>query len=416
MSRVDLLQQWVRHRDGALDGAEEAELLRGLEADPEARRIVLADSGIDSLLRSRVLDPERGERFTAGVAALLAAEGDHGRFAARMQARLGRTQRLRRAARTRRWGILALAAGLAAAACWWWLGQGAEEADLPRCLPGGRIAAVGERLAADSPLELRWNDGSSLRLDPGATVTVGDPVAGKNVGLDHGRVVVSAAHQPEGRPLRVVNRHATATVVGTEFALAADQRRLRLEVDRGAVRLASGDGAGLLVSAGGIGLADRFGVRGAGAPVFAWDPGPAAPEPFSGLRRTGADGVDCLEAVTDPRTRVAGVAFRSQAGLFEFVPGGTIVCRVWIGADVGWAGFYVQDFDNHHSGQWHLPLDRRGQWLDLRLPLAAVVPARSSPPQAGDLIHFLLFQALPATSHAKLAQVQVVMPAEDGGR
>lgn len=405
MNRAELLQAWSRQCDGVVSDEEASALLRGLEADAEGRRLVLADRAIDSLLRSRALDADDGRRFVAGVTTVLAAEADHQRFTDRVRARVGRIQRQRRTARHGSWVAVALAATLAGAAvAWWLLGMGGP--DLPRL--DGRRLAVGERIVATGPVELRWNDGTRAGLATGTVVGLGDPSSGKQLALESGRLEVDAAHQPEGRPMSIAGEHAMATVVGTSFVLDAQPGAMRLDVADGQVRLSAPDGSGILVAGGGAGLADRFGIRTPVDPLFAWTTTSAA-QPVSGRRITASDGVSCLVGEPQPGNHVTAVAFqRTPAGLFGFTPGAAIACRVWLGSDVRWAGFYSHDFTSGRRGQWHLPLDRREQWCDLRFPLSSVSVAKGPLPQAGDTVHVLMLQAQPSSARLLLADLRIL--------
>jgi ferric-dicitrate binding protein FerR (iron transport regulator) len=58
----------------------------------------------------------------------------------------------------------------------------------------------------------------------------------KDVRLEQGMLGADVAKQPAGRPMTVGTAHATVTVVGTRFTLAADSESARLQVEEGAVR------------------------------------------------------------------------------------------------------------------------------------------------------------------------------------
>jgi hypothetical protein len=408
MSRAELLQAWARYRDGALPEAERQALVDGLQADGEACRLVLADAAIDGLLRCRIGERESGERFVAGVATVLAAEADQRRFASRVRARVGRTQRPRRAPQRQARMGLAMAAGLAVLAVAWWLLR-APAPDLPWL--GDSRLAIGERVNAVAPVQLRWDDGSHAQLAAGTVLTCEDPAGGKRLQLTDGELAMVAAHQPDGRPLRIAGPHATATVVGTEFALRASSHGMRLQVHDGSVRLAADDGAGLLVAAGAVGLADRFGIRAAGDPIFAWHAGTGL-APTSGRRGAAPDGSACLVAVPQSGGHVTAMSFWRPSGLFPLARGGSIVARVWIGADVRWAGFYAQDYQHGRSGQWHLPLDRRERWCDLRFALNDIATTNGQLPQPDDPVHIFMLQAMPASAHLLLAELRILPSAD----
>ncbi len=82
-----------------------------------------------------------------------------------------------------------------------------------------------------------------MRLEHGSS--------GKRWSLDQGRIEVHAAHQPDGRPLRISTTHGEAEVVGTTFSLSARKTATWLQVEEGSVRLhPSPEQQGLLVPAG----------------------------------------------------------------------------------------------------------------------------------------------------------------------
>jgi hypothetical protein len=394
MSRSDVLSLWTRFLDGdALAPAEREALQRGLEQDAGLAEVARADWALDGQLRSRAFDAESGRRFTAGVGTLLTAQADDGRFSAGIKARLGRSGRWRRRAPRVVWTRVALAASvlLAAFAAWRWQ-AGPQKADLPLLVAEQRELPAGSRLTATHALELRWRDGTTAAVGAGATLTVGEPALGKRLDLDTGRLRISAAPQPTERPLIVRSALASATVVGTVFTFDVRDGSARLEVEHGAVRFARPDGEAMLVGLGEAAVADAFGVRAPGQPVFAWSPGSAgAVKPVGGRIGNAPDGRPCLVAQADQSLMT--MTFTRPGGLFAYDPALVVRGRVWIGPTVRWAGFYVQDYEHHHHAQWHLPLDHRGAWRDFSFTLAELVPTGTPMPERGDALHILTLQA-----------------------
>lgn len=404
MSRRDLMELWAGHLDGTtLAGDDRQRLVDGLERDEALRQVVLDDWAIDSLLRARVLETESGQRFTDGVATLIAAGNDHGRFAAQIQQRLGGTGRWRINRARRRWhhAAVAAAAVLVVILAWQWLPtRTAPEnplamTDLPTVQGDSRRVVIGTAITASIPLTLRWDDGSSAAVAAGASVTIGDPATGKALALTTGTVQIKAQPQPNDKPLRIRTPQAQVVVVGTTFTLRTDAERTHLAVGHGLVRLRSETHGERAVRAGQIYIADRFGLRAPGQPVFVWDALRSDnPTPVLGKLTTAPDGRAYLKALQDQETtQVVAVTFNTPGGWCAYDPRTVVTCRVWLGATVKWAGFYVQDYINHHHGQWHVPLDQRETWREVRFTLGDLEGAKTPPPTVGDVLHIVMLQA-----------------------
>lgn len=396
MSRQDVLTLWTRYLDGeTLSPAEREALQRGLEQDEGLTAVAREDWALDGLLRSRVFDVEAGRRFTAGVSALITAQTDEGRFTASITARLPRSGRWHRRTPATTWVRMALAASvmLAAAGAWWLvIGPRLPTSDLPMLTAEQQPLSAGEHFTAIRQTALRWHDGTTATLATGTTLVVGDARNGKQMEVVTGHVEIAAAPQPSKRPMIVRSAQATATVVGTAFTFDVGDGVARLAVQHGAVRFARPDGQTLLIGLGESAVADAFGLRAPGQPIFAWSPTLAgALKPAGGRIGSAPDGRPCLIAMPDQR--LVTMTFTRPEGLFAFDPSLVVRARVWIGPTVRWAGFYMQDYQHHHHAQWHLPLDRRGEWRDIRFTLAELEAINVPKLVSDDLVHILTLQA-----------------------
>ncbi|HEX3135544.1 MAG TPA: hypothetical protein VHX44_18420, partial [Planctomycetota bacterium] len=204
MSRLDVMELWTRHLDGAeLDADDRQRLVDGLERDDALRSVVLEDWAVDGLLRAQVLEAESGQRFTAGVATLITAGSDNGRFAAQIQQRLGRTGRWRISRNRRRWQplVAAAAAVVVAILAGLWLPTPRQPevplvmTDLPTVQGDSQRVAIGTLLQPSTAITLRWDDGICAVLDAGANLTVGEPTSGKTLTLTYGTMQVEAQPQ-----------------------------------------------------------------------------------------------------------------------------------------------------------------------------------------------------------------------------
>jgi len=414
MTRPELLELWTRHLEGeALAAAEQAALLGGLEGDAAMRQVLLGDWAMDGILRSRALDAEAGRRFTAGVTTLIAAQGDQGRFVERIRSTLGRSGRQRRGARLSGWGRSAAAAGLIIAmlGAWsWQAGWPFPRADLPTLAGALHALPSGQQLQLPAHATLRWGDGTVAVTARDTLLTVLEAGPGKHLALDDGGLQVTAAPQAGGAPMTVRSRFATATVVGTEFSLDVERQSARLAVAHGRVRFGRGDDDDLVVGAGATALADAFGARDAAGPLFAWTSAAAHnPAPVSGMLGRAPDGHPCL--VGGNTAELTVINFVRVPGWFIFDPRMVVSCRIWIGKQVAWAGFYFQDALHRHHAQWHVPLDVRGAWRELHFTLGEVVPTNSPPMMAGDVVQYLMVQAQFApTAELYLDRLEVKAP------
>jgi ferric-dicitrate binding protein FerR (iron transport regulator) len=416
MTRPELLELWTRHLEGeALHASEQQALLAGVERDAALRQVLLGDWAMDGILRSRALDAEAGRRFSAGVTTVIAALGDQGRFAERVRSTLGRSGRQRRSARLGGWGRIALAASLmiAVLGAWSWrTGWAFQRADLPTLAGSLQALPSGTQLRLPAHATLRWGDGTVAVTDRDTLLTVLEAGHGKQLALDDGGIQVTAAPQASGTPMTVRSQHATATVVGTEFSLSVQGQITRLSVAHGRVRFGRGDGADLVVGAGSTALADAFGTRAAAGPLFAWSAGAAFnPAPVSGTSARAPDGQPCLGGSDTAGLTV--INFVRDPGWFTFDPRLLVSCRIWVGKQVAWAGFYFQDAQHRHHAQWHVPLDVRGAWRDLHFTLGEVVPTNGTPMAAGDVVQYFMVQAQFAPSaELYIDRLEVRAPAE----
>ncbi|HEX3133175.1 MAG TPA: FecR domain-containing protein, partial [Planctomycetota bacterium] len=217
----------------------------------------------------------------------------------------------------------------------------------------------------------------------------------KTLTLTHGTMQVEVQPQTPNHPLRIRIPQAQVVVVGTVITLHADAERTRLAVDHGVVRLRSDSRGERAVGAGQSVTADRFGLRAPGQPVFAWEAGRSDnPTPVLGKLTTAPDGRACLKALQDQETtQVVAVTFDTPGAWCAYDPRTVVTCRVWLGSTVKWAGFYVQDYVHHHHGQWHVPLDQRETWRDVRFTLGELEGAATPAPTMGDVLHIVMLQA-----------------------
>ena len=423
MSRLDLMELWTRHLDGTeLESSDRQHLVDGLERDEALRSVVLADWAIDGLLRAQVLEAESGQRFTTGVATLIAAGSDNGQFAAQIQQRLGRTGRWRINRNRRYWYhlVAAAAAVLVLILAWQWLPAPKPPeiplvmTDLPTVQGDSQRVAIGTLLQPTSSMMLRWDDGTHAVVDAGSHLTIGDPASGKKLALTNGTMRVDAQPQPSNHQLRITTTQAQAIVVGTAFTLRANAENTRLTVDHGLVRLRSESHGERAVGTGQTIIADRFGLRAPGQPVFVWDATRSDnPTPVLGKLTTAADGRTCLKALQDQEsTPVVAVSFSGPDGLCAYDPRTLVTCRVWLGKTVKWAGFYVQDYTHHHHGQWHIPLDQRETWREVRFTLGDLEGAVTPPPTTGDTLHIVMLQAQFAPGAELFVDRITITPAE----
>ncbi len=416
MTRPELLDLWTRHLEGeALGAAEQEALLAGLERDQALRQLLLGDWAMDGILHSRALDNEAGRRFTAGVSTLISAQADQGRFAERVRSSIGRSGRQLRHHPFVSGRRLSLAAGLAlaVAVAWGWrAGVLFARADLPTLAGMAQPLAPGIPVNLPAHATLRWADGTTAITDRATQLTVLMTERGKHLALNDGGLQVAAMPQAKSAPMTVQSPFATATVVGTDFSLVVQAQTARLAVSHGRVRFGRGDAGDLVVGDGTTAVADAFGTRDANGPLFAWSAGAANnPPPTSGRVARAPDGHPCLAGSDSAEITV--INFIRQPGWFVFDPRLVVSCRVWVGKQVAWAGFYFQDATHRHHVQWHVPLDVRGAWRDVHFSLGEVVPANSPMMVAGDIVQYVMVQAQFApTAELYIDQFAISAPAE----
>ncbi|HYE05098.1 MAG TPA: FecR domain-containing protein [Planctomycetota bacterium] len=229
------------YHDGVLDIAAAERIAASLAAGDVDGEAFAAHHAFAGLL-AQARDGADGEAVVAGLRERLRAEASPSRFLQAVRRRRGRGAR-----RT------AYAAALAASlllACWLVArGPGGETVTITDgevAAAGGTGFAAGARGGAGdtiralaTPARLRFADGTMLILDPGSAATL-EAGEGKRLRLT-GRCTAEVAPQPADRPLVIAAGGATATVVGTRFALATTPDGARLEVVDGSVVLAAGD-------------------------------------------------------------------------------------------------------------------------------------------------------------------------------
>jgi ferric-dicitrate binding protein FerR (iron transport regulator) len=124
------------------------------------------------------------------------------------------------------------------------------DAQGPSCAPiePGRAVAPGSRLRTDDRTRafLRLADGSQLALDRSTEIVFG---AGRRAALVRGAIAADVAHLATGRA-RFDLPQGHAEVLGTKFALRADDVWTSVDVSRGAVSLADRRSRSITVRAG----------------------------------------------------------------------------------------------------------------------------------------------------------------------
>jgi ferric-dicitrate binding protein FerR (iron transport regulator) len=417
VNREQLIAAWLRHLDGGpLTPEERAALVAAWAADPALRAVCEADAAIDASLRSRPGDADADAAFTAGVATLLRTQRDGGAFAARVARRIRSGGRRR----SRGWLIQLAPWGLAAAllaatlAVFW-----PAAPDLPRL--DGTIVAAGARLAPAQDAVLTWRDGTSAAIAAGSVIGILPAEAGKALRLEAGRLSVTAAAQPTGRPLTIRSPEALATVVGTRFVLDTAAGTTRLAVDHGTVRL-QGAAATLEVAAGSRAIADQAGIRAAAPLRWGWSAGDPLPATLQrGTLGRAPDGRACLLAQRHNASTAAVVWAATPDGLFAGDPDSELVGDVWLDAGTAWAGIYAQSDGERgreagrpavsHHGQADLPLAARTGWYRFRVRLADLAAAGSGPPlRPGEPITHLIIQAQPVGSAIRLDRLELRTP------
>jgi ferric-dicitrate binding protein FerR (iron transport regulator) len=416
MTREQLIAAWLRHLDGEPLAPEVgAALLAAWTADPALRAVCEADAAIDASLRSRPGDADADASFTAGLAMLLRTQRDGGAFTARVARRIRAGGRQRQRGRFRLlapWGIAAALIAATLAAFW------PSVPDLPR-LDGAAVQPGTLTLAQDAVLT--WRDGTSAVVAAGSVLGILPAETGKALRLDAGRLTVTAAAQPAGRPLSVRSPEALATVVGTSFVLDTAAGTTRLVVDHGTVRLQAA-ATGMEVSAGTRAIADQAGVRMLAPPRWGWSAGD--PLPVSLVRGSGGrapDGRACLLAQRHNPSTEAVVWASTPDGLFAVDSDSELVGDIWLDAGTAWAGVYAQ-YDGERErvsgtpprtrhGQADLPKASGAGWQRFRVRLSDLAKTTSGPPlRPGDPITHLIIQAQPVGSAIRLDRLELRTP------
>ena len=120
------------------------------------------------------------------------------------------------------------------------------------CMPIEKGAAVapGVRLRTDEVTRafLELDDGSRLALDRSTEIVFGKD--GRRAHLVRGAIAADVAHLPSAGTARIDLPQGRADVLGTKFALRADDEWTSVDVSRGAVRLEDGRARSVTVRAG----------------------------------------------------------------------------------------------------------------------------------------------------------------------
>lgn len=259
----DLLERFLTDR-AALDTDQLATLTMQLQEDPRLATEARSLLQIDELL-SRRFASDRGH-FATRVTTRLAT-ADSGTFVRRVRSPL--KLRRRRSRSGSRWqAMAAAAAGLMVLVAGWILLQRGNDGAAPvltiaasgqvtragQALGTGTVIRVGDELRViDGTATLVWADGTRVRLDSGAHLTL-TGTAPKRLRLNAGSLDAEVSRQPTGAPMTAATRDALATVLGTRLRLTVG-RATRLDVLEGRVGFA-GSGAGpansIEVAAGGM--------------------------------------------------------------------------------------------------------------------------------------------------------------------
>ncbi|MCK6486736.1 MAG: FecR family protein [Planctomycetes bacterium] len=219
-----VVEAWLA---GTLDEPGCAALLAQVRADP-ALAAHLADHARLALLLERAHG--RGRDLVPGVLSGLRGEQS------RLRLRRAVMGAVRRPARPRSRGWIALAAMLAAAvALSAVLLRPSAPPELGRILVGAppRALQAGERLASGAATLVLEAAGADLTLEPGTALVL---TGGDDLALEAGALTARVAPRA-GRALVFTTPQARAVVLGTELRLSVAGDRTRLAVGRGRVRL-----------------------------------------------------------------------------------------------------------------------------------------------------------------------------------
>ncbi len=158
----------------------------------------------------------------------------------------------------RRRAVAAAAAGIAlvvSVGAGNWMGQSRQAAIQFRLLPGAALGRVGAYVAptGDAPLDLKFNEGSLVELQPGARARVAETTArGATVLLETGRAVVDVVHR-ERAEWTIMAGPYSVHVHGTAFTVEFDPKTQLFEL-----MMRSG-----VVSVEGPGISQPVEIRGA---------------------------------------------------------------------------------------------------------------------------------------------------------
>ncbi len=232
------------HLDNSLEAPQAKRLFASLKADPRARRMLLTSAVQASVLARDALD-------------------DSSRSTARFPgagAREPRGARQPMAGPRRRMMWAAIAAGLAVASAVWWthadhsehllrldasVATTAMRGGSPLDLTGDPWLRPGDHIVVGAgEAKLSWPDeGTSVTIGSGSELDVVSVDHAKQLRLPRGRITAEVATQGSGRGFSIATARGEISVVGTQFAVAADGRATAVHVDHGVVRVAPADGS-----------------------------------------------------------------------------------------------------------------------------------------------------------------------------
>ena len=231
--------------DGRLDEAGREKLNALIRDDAEARRVYLAYCQMHALLTAShgelhaLRAPRRSPRpwLAAAAAVLIAATAGVIGWAIRSSSRLDAS---------------VLPAGGVA-----WIERGGERSEAAK----GDGLRVGDRLltGVGGLAELRYGDGTRLRIQDETELRVTPAPEGPRLELREGSISAQVAPQPASRPLVFSTPHGEASVVGPTFDLVASWNSTRLRTRSGLMTLRAG-GREIRGAAGELGTADAKGL------------------------------------------------------------------------------------------------------------------------------------------------------------